>query len=131
MHIVGKKITTKFKRDLLSGITFRSTFVSRTDNMSQIDVFWAVTSCRVVVGYHRFRVKLDAACISKILISYHNTRHLHNPRGNLLNLHRCKNLRFCLDVFTPYYQVSIHLFPRLKLVLKGTSDNPILTGLTV
>jgi hypothetical protein len=48
-----------------------------TTIMFQVEVFWIVTPCGVVVGY----LRRDTACISETLICYHNTIWRHNPKG--------------------------------------------------
>jgi len=57
--------------------------------MFQVEVFWVVTPCSVVVGYHRFGgpccchlqggVKMAAVCSSETLVPYRNTTQRHNP----------------------------------------------------
>jgi hypothetical protein len=81
----------------------------------QVEVFWVVTLCSVMVGYHRFRgpccfhlqgevssdggkiwqryriitshfnLKTKAAWNSKMVVSYHNTTRRHNPADLDLN----------------------------------------------
>jgi len=36
----------------------------------EVEVFWVVTLCSVVVGYRRLRVKMDTAWTSETLVSY-------------------------------------------------------------
>jgi hypothetical protein len=43
----------------------------------QVEVFWVVMPCSVVVRYQRFNVKIEAVWTSETLVSYHITRH-HN-----------------------------------------------------
>jgi hypothetical protein len=43
--------------------------------MRQVEVFWAVTSCSVVVGYHRF----GGPCCLHLQVRYHNTTPRRNP----------------------------------------------------
>jgi hypothetical protein len=80
----------------------------------QVEVFWFLTPCSVVVGYQRFRgpccihlqgdvagmeenagdfpLKMEAAWISKTLVSYHNTTQ-HNTASQLRrHLSRCMEL---------------------------------------
>jgi hypothetical protein len=48
----------------------------------QVEVFWAVMPCSVVVGYQRFTgpiLKEEAAWTFEMLAFYHNTTWRHNP----------------------------------------------------
>jgi hypothetical protein len=48
----------------------------------QVKVFWVVTPCSVVVGYH-FTLKMETAKSSKTLVSYNNITWHYNPDDNL------------------------------------------------
>jgi hypothetical protein len=47
--------------------------------MFQVELFWVVTPCSVVIGYQRFR----GPCFLHLQgeVSYHNTTERHNPEG--------------------------------------------------
>jgi hypothetical protein len=59
----------------------------------QIELFWIVTPCIVVVGYQHFILKMEAATSSETWVSHHNTTQRHNPELLDLNLHSRENLK--------------------------------------
>jgi hypothetical protein len=56
----------------------------------QVEVFWVLTPCVVMVGYQRFR---GPCCLhlqgQEILASYHNTTWRHNPEDHVLKKNLC------------------------------------------
>jgi hypothetical protein len=74
----------------------RANFEVFTAVMIQVEVFWIVTPCSVVVGYQRFRgpfftPKMEAAWSSETSVSCHITIWRHNPENHDLNcLWYCK-----------------------------------------
>jgi hypothetical protein len=70
-------------------IDIHASFEAFTAVMFQVDVFWVVTPCSVVVGYKLFRgpgyphlqreVKMEAARTFETVVSYHKTTRRHNP----------------------------------------------------
>jgi hypothetical protein len=54
-----------------------ASFEAFTGVMFQVEVFWVVTPCSVVVGYQNFRspwcLHLQGEVYDKTLVSYHNT----------------------------------------------------------
>jgi hypothetical protein len=91
----------------------------------QVEVFWVVTSCSVVVGYQRFR---GPCCLhlqgrarsSEMLVSYHNATGRHNSEG--LDLNYCRSLShasvFRWDTFGSR-TVYLHTKHAPPLVLKA------------
>jgi len=49
-----------------------SSFEAFIEVMFQV-IFWVVTLCNYVVGYQHFTLKMEAAWLSKSLVSYHYT----------------------------------------------------------
>jgi hypothetical protein len=45
----------------------------------KVEFFEVVIPCNVVVGYQRFRVKMEVARPSEMLVSYYKTTLHHNP----------------------------------------------------
>jgi len=68
----------------------------------QVEGFWVVMPCSVVVGYQHFggpycfHLQGEAARISDTLFSFRNTTRRHNPETLDLNLHRRGNSNFAL-----------------------------------
>jgi hypothetical protein len=57
----------------------------------QVVVFWVVTPCDHPASV--FRMKLEVAMCSEMLVSCYPTTRRHNQADHDLNLHRCENLK--------------------------------------
>jgi len=55
----------------------------------QVEVFWVVIPCIVMVGY-----QWEIAWTYKMLVSYHNTTWHHNQEDFSFNLYHHENLKF-------------------------------------
>jgi flagellar biosynthesis protein FliR len=56
----------------------------------QVEVFWVVMPCNVVVGYHCLAVRLTEICVS-----FHNSIQHHNPEYLDLNVYYCFSAARC------------------------------------
>jgi len=57
-------------------------------------IFWVVTSCIDVIGFHGFMVKVQATSPPETFVSYHITTRRHNPEYRYtMNLHRREKLK--------------------------------------
>jgi hypothetical protein len=63
--------------------------------MFQVEVFWVVTPCSVVVGHHCLRGPCCLHLQPETLVSYHSTTRHHNPEDLDLNRHRRDSLKIC------------------------------------
>jgi hypothetical protein len=77
-------------------------------NVFQVEVFWVVTPCNVVVEYQRFggpccpHLQGETAWSSEVLVSYCNATQYHNPEDLDLNLHSHENLKSHINNFIFY-----------------------------
>jgi hypothetical protein len=79
----------------------------------QVEVFWVVTPCSVVVGYQRImrtmlplsslHPKMEAAKSSETLVSYHKTTRRQNPKDFDLKFHCREKLEFHHKLHRRYF----------------------------
>jgi hypothetical protein len=82
----------------------------------QVDVFWVVMLHYIEVAYQlledlHFSLQLEAARLSEMLVSYHNTTWHHNPEDKVhYHVHNSLLLDPVLSQWNPFYTLKFYFF---------------------